>query len=87
MKASILNFLKTNGEGLDIDIAKALHMPMEVVKRHVSQLSMAGEVICCNVTRYVDGKTIAGVSCRLSYTIPARARGPKPGAKQTVPVT
>jgi hypothetical protein len=82
MNASILNFLKINGEGLDADIAKALHMPMTLVKSHVSELSSAGEVICCKVTRYVDGKKIEGVSCRLSANLPKPARGPKPGAKR-----
>lgn len=82
MQASILQFLKTSGEGLDIDIAKALQMPVKEVKSHVSQLSSEGEVICCDVTRYVDGKKIQGVSCRLSGNLPAFSRGPKPGAKR-----
>jgi hypothetical protein len=82
MSASILDFLKTNGEGLDADIAKALHMPVAAVKAQVSQLSSAGEVICCKVTRYIDGKKIEGVSCRLSGNLPTPARGPKPGAKR-----
>jgi hypothetical protein len=82
MNATILDFLKTNGEGLDADIAKALRLPMAMVKSHVSQLSAAGEVICCKVTRYVDGKKIEGVSCRLSGRLPTPARGPKPGAKR-----
>jgi hypothetical protein len=85
MTASILNFLKTHGEGLDADIAKALHMPISVVNSRVSQLARAGEVICCNVTRYVGDTKIEGVSCRLSYTIPTPARGPKPGAKRADP--
>jgi hypothetical protein len=78
----ILNFLKTNGEGLDADIAKALHMPMALVRSHVSQLSSAGEVISCKVTKYIDGKTIEGISCRLSGNLPTPARGPKPGSKR-----
>lgn len=82
MNALILNFLKTNGEGLDADIAKALHLPVAQVKNQVSQLSSAGEVICCKVTRYVDGKKIEGISCRLSGNLPTPARGPKPGAKR-----
>lgn len=82
MKEAILQFLKTNGEGLDFEIAKALHMPMSVVTNCVSQLSSAGEVISCKVTRYNDGKTIEGVSCRLSGNLPTPARGPKPGAKR-----
>lgn len=82
MKASILHFLKTNGEQLDAQIAQALRMPMTKVRRHVSQLSASGDVICCQVTRYLDGKKIEGVSCRLAGSLPAPARGPQPGAKQ-----
>jgi hypothetical protein len=67
MNASILDFLKTNGERLEAEIANALHVPMTLVQSHVSQLSSAGEVVCCKVTRFLDGKKIEGTSCRLSY--------------------
>jgi DNA-binding IclR family transcriptional regulator len=82
MSETILQFLRTNGEQLDAEIAKALHMPKTTVLSHISQLSSAGEVICCQVTRYFDGKKIEGVSCRLAAYIPPRATGPKPGAKR-----
>jgi hypothetical protein len=82
MNALILDFLKANGERLDAEIAAALQMPMTLVARHVSQLSAAGEVICCKVTRYLDGKPTEGVSCRLSCHLPPPARGRKPGAKR-----
>jgi len=82
MKASILHFLKTHGEELDANIAKALHMSLELVTDEVAQLSSAGEVVCCSVTRFVNGKRIEGVSCRLSHSPPPRAPGPKPGAKR-----
>ena len=82
MNALIIEFLKANGEGLDVDIAKALRIPVAQVKRHVSRLSSAGEVICCEVTRYVDGRKIEGICCRLAGNLPTPARGPKPGAKR-----
>ena len=82
MNATILDFLKTNGEQLDAEIAEALRIPMTVVTRQVSQLSAAGEVICCKVTRYIEGKKVEGVSCRLSCNVPPPARGRKPGAKR-----
>lgn len=81
MNASILDFLKANGERLDAEIAAALQMSMTRVSQHVSQLSAAGDVICCKVTRYIDGKPIEGVSCRLACQAPPRAPGRKPGAK------
>jgi DNA-binding IclR family transcriptional regulator len=82
MKTTILQYLRNNGEQLDADIAKALHMPKTQVLSQIAQLSSAGEVICCQVTRYFGGKQIEGVSCRLSAYVPPRATGPKPGAKR-----
>lgn len=80
MNTSILQFLKASGEQLDAQIAQALCMPMTTVRRHVSRLAASGHVICCKVTRYANGKKIAGVSCRLSGTLPVPTPGPKPAA-------
>jgi hypothetical protein len=80
MKSSILQFLRTSGEQLDAQIAQARRMPMTTVRRQVSQLAASGEVICCKVTRYADGKKIEGVSCRLSGRLPVPNRGPTAGA-------
>ena len=82
MKDAIIQHLRANGEQLNADIAKALQMPRDVVKRHVAQLSSTGDVICCQVTRYSDGKKVEDVSCRLSAYIPPRAPGRKPGVKK-----
>jgi hypothetical protein len=82
MNASILTFLRSNGEQLDAEIAKALKIPLKTLQAQVSQLSAAGEVICCNVTRYIEGQKIEGISCRLSCDLPAPARGRKPGVKR-----
>lgn len=84
MQKAILTHLRANGEQLDAEIAKALHIPKALVLSHIAQLSTAGEVICCRVTRYQGGKPVEGVSCRLSAFIPPRATGPKPGAKRGV---
>jgi hypothetical protein len=82
MKTNILQHLKSSGEQMDIEIAKALHLPKAVVLEQIAELSSSGEVICCQVTRYISGKPIEGVSCRLSAYIPPKATGPKPGAKR-----
>ena len=82
MNATILKFLRANGEQLDAEISLALHIPMAQLKVQVAQLSASGDVICCKVTRYVDGKKIEGTSCRLSCDLPAPARGRKPGVKK-----
>jgi len=82
MKANILQYLKSHGEQMDVDIAKALHMQKSAVLDQIAELSSAGEVICCQVTKYRGGKPIEGVSCRLAAYTPPRATGPKPGAKR-----
>ena len=82
MNPSILDYLKTNGEQLDLDLSRALHIPLAQLRKLVSQLSASGDVICCQVTRFIDGKKIEGTSCRLSCDLPTPSRGRKPGAKK-----
>lgn len=82
MNAAILKYLRANGEQLDSEISQALHIPMAQLKNLVAQLSASGDVICCKVTRFIDGKKIEGTSCRLSCDLPAPARGRKPGVKK-----
>lgn len=79
MSAKILDYLKANGEQLDLDISTALRIPMSQLKTLVEQLSASGDVICCHVTRFTDGQKIEGTSCRLSCDLPAPTRGRKPG--------
>ena len=68
MNASIIDFLRVNGEKMEAEIAKGLQMPMTLVQSQLAQLSTAGEVICCKVTRYLGGKKVEGTSYRLSQT-------------------
>ena len=75
MSVSITDYLQANGEKMEAEIAKALQLPMTQVQDHLAQLSIKGEVICCKVTRFHDGKKIEGTSYRLS-----RARSGKPMA-------
>ncbi len=82
MKTSILKFLKTNGEQLDSEISQALGIPISKLANQVAELSASGDVICCKVTRFIEGKKIEGISCRLSCDLPAPARGRKPGVKK-----
>ena len=82
MNASILKFLRANGEQLDSEISQALHIALPQLRNQVAELSASGEVICCQVTRFIDGKKIEGTGCRLSCDLPAPARGRKPGVKR-----
>ena len=46
MNASILKFLRANGEQLDADISQALDIPMAQLKTLVQQFSASGDVSC-----------------------------------------
>ncbi len=82
MNVKILDYLKANGEQLDMELSAALRIPMAQLKTLVEELSASGDVICCHVTRFVDGKKIEGTSCRLSCDLPAPTRGRKPGGSK-----
>ncbi len=72
MNATILEYLKDKGEQMDTDLAKALHLPQAVVQKHIAELSSSGEVISCQVTRFVGNRKIEGVSCRVSSYAPRK---------------
>ena len=77
----ILKYLKDRGEQLDSEIATAVGLPLESVRRHVSALSARGEVMTCQSTRYSDGKKTEGLLCRIAGYVPPAAPGRKPKAK------
>ena len=77
----ILKYLKDRGEQLDSEIATAVGMPLESVRRHVSALSARGEVMTCQSTRFNDGKKVEGLLCRIAGYVPPAAPGRKPKAK------
>ena len=78
----ILKFLKDRGEKLDAEIALAMDMPLDVVRRHVSALSARGEIMTCQSTRYTEGKKIEGLLCRIAGYVPPAAPGRKPKAQK-----
>ncbi len=84
MNEAILKFLKTNGHGVDAEIARALRIPISQVTYDLSQLSMAGAIVCCDTIQYINGKEMKGIGCRLSGSLPVSARGPKIGVKPGV---
>ena len=85
MNAAILKYLRANGEQLDAEISQALRIPIGQLRQLVDDLAASGEVICCKVTRFSDGKKIEGISCRLSCDRPAPARGRKPASAKRDP--
>ncbi|MDT3705909.1 MAG: ArsR family transcriptional regulator [Thiobacillus sp.] len=73
-------YLKSRGEQLDAEIAAATRIPLEDVRVYLSEMTKRGDIIACHSTRFVNGKKIEGISCRLSGHIPAASPGRKPKA-------
>ena len=73
----ILQYLKSNGEQLDSDIAAATRMSLATVKLGLSELSAKGEVITCHSIQFRDGKRFEGMRCRVAGTIPQASPGRK----------
>ena len=82
INATILDFLKLNGPQSEAEIADALKISVSQIHAHVEQLSSVGDIICCSLTQFKEGKKVEGLSCRLSCYTPPAARGRKPGVKQ-----
>jgi predicted ArsR family transcriptional regulator len=74
----ILQYLKTHGEQLDTEIAKAVGISLANVRLHLSELAAKGEVMSCHSIRFENGKKIEGIRCRLAGYIPPVAPGRKP---------
>jgi len=62
----ILNHLRTHGEQLDREIAKAAGISLNKVRHYLSELAAKGEVVSCHSIRFEKGKKIEGMKCRLA---------------------
>jgi hypothetical protein len=82
----ILKYLKSRGEQLDSDIAKATGLSIESVRLNVSKLQAAGEVMVCRSIRFDNGTEKEQLLCRIAGYIPPAAPGRKPKAQPKVPV-
>ncbi len=79
----ILQYLKKHGERSDKEIAEATGIPLTEVHVHLAELKEKAQIMVCQSTKFVKGKGIESIICRLSgFTPPA-----KPGAKPKVQLT
>ncbi len=83
MNSNIVDFLKAHGDQLDCEIAKSLKLSRAEVARQIAELSSGGHIICCKVTRYIQGTRMDAISCRIAGSIPKPAPGPKPGSTRS----
>ncbi|MCE1182893.1 MAG: transcriptional regulator [Rhodocyclales bacterium] len=79
--SKVLEQLQKHGQLLDSDIARATHLPLADVQASIIELSARGEISQCSVTRFVKGKAVEQLQCRISGYIPRPAPGRKPAAK------
>ena len=80
----ILQYLKKNGQKLDIEVAEATGMSLTNVRSQLSELAIKGKIMTCHLTRYDNEKTLENISCRISGYIPPAAPGRKAKAQQPV---
>jgi len=80
---NILQFVQQKGECLDTEIAKATGMTLFDVHRELEQLKASKKIMLCESTKFVKGKEIKAIVCRISGYIPPA----KPGAKPKVQIT
>ena len=73
----ILQYLNKQGEQLDTEIADAIGIFVSQTRSYLSELTKKGEVMSCQTIRFVKGKKIEGISCRISGFIPKTAPGRK----------
>ncbi|MGV8991041.1 MAG: ArsR family transcriptional regulator [Thiobacillus sp.] len=73
----ILTYLKSRGEQLDSEIAAATRIPLANVRLYLSELAKRGDVIACHSTRFIGGKKVEGMLCRMSGFTPAARPGRK----------
>jgi predicted ArsR family transcriptional regulator len=78
----ILQYLKTHGESQDTDIAKAAGLSLAIARIQLLELAANGEIMYYNSTKFVSGKKVEGMRCRVAGFIPSAAPGRKSGKVQ-----
>ena len=74
----ILEHIKKHGQLLDSEIAVALGLGLTKVRSSLSDLAARGQISCCNVTRFQQGRPVEEILCRVSGYVPPAAPGRKP---------
>ncbi len=81
----ILQLLKTSGEQLDTEIATAVGLSIISTRSIIADMTIRGEIMSCQVTRFAKGKKFDGMSCRISGYISPAAPGRKSKKAQLKP--
>lgn len=73
----VLQCLKKYGQRLDLELAAEMRVPLATVRQRLVELSAAGDVVMCSLTRYEGERTIEAWQCRVSGYTPKPAPGRK----------
>ncbi|MGA9665873.1 MAG: ArsR family transcriptional regulator [Gallionella sp.] len=73
----ILRYLEKHGERLDSEIAVGAGLSLSKTQLYLSELAAQGKVVAYHSTRFVEGRKIEGIRCRLSGITPKAAPGRK----------
>ena len=79
----ILQYLKKHGEKLDSEIAVDTGISLAETHFHLSKLAAKNHIQVCHSIKFVNGKEISAIICRISGYIPPA----KPGAKSKKQLT
>jgi predicted transcriptional regulator len=83
----ILQYLKKHGERSDKEIAEATGILLANVHIHLAELKAKGQIMACHSTKFVKGKGIESIICRISGFTPPTKPGAKSGSKSKVQLT
>jgi len=75
----ILQYLKKHGECSDKEIAEGIGIPLADLHLQLAELAAKNQVMSCLSTKFVKGKKVESIICRIAgFTPPAT-----PGRKKT----
>lgn len=77
----ILQYLKKRGECSDTEIAEAAGLALSDVHFHLAELKGKNQIMVCHSIKFVKGKEVESIICRISgYNLPKKT-GAKAKAK------
>ncbi len=78
----ILQYLKSNGERFDAEIAEAVGLSLSNAHYYLAELIANGQIVACQSTRFQNGLQVVGIRCRISGYTPPGAVGMKMKASE-----
>ena len=77
----ILQYMSSQGELLDTEIASGTGIPVASVRKQLAELAARHEVVACRTIRFHNGNRFEGTIYRVAGYTPPAAPGRKPKAK------